>query len=396
MIYYALRSSASYLGRLQQIARSEDDHQILSVVGGLAFLHAIGAKTKRLCLIDVDKDALPYCRLVLRLIAMSSSARDLLSLLTNRVVSETNWIDRPLGPPLDRSAEIARGLGDADLERLYAKSYGAMELDPETGIARLGRNTIIRFFGSDLTTWVYSWSFGENNLVDDGRYATLKRTLASIPVDLRLASFETVDYAEWTSPDDPPLYALVSNCDGPQFTFRDSILRRMQATARNPIRYRSWVRNCDVLPAESETIAKPIAPLVRNAEVDEVAPFGGNGSPALEIDAAEHRRFATVRALRDALPYERDVLLYRGSWSRWTRERARRAQIEELLQIAAPNYRWLVFCDSRKHASPARYLEWLEAGGLAHGYRVELIQWAADGFVLAWRRREDPTPSDAC
>jgi hypothetical protein len=392
MIYYALRSSASYLSQLHQIARSEDDHQILSVVGGLAFLHAIGAKTKRLCLIDVDPDALPYCRLVLRLIAISSSARDLLSLLTNRMVSETDWIDRPLGPPHDRSAEIARGLGDADLERLYAKSYCAMDLDPETGIGRIGRNTI-RFFGSDLTKRVFSWSFGENNLVDDGRYATLKWTLASIPVELRLASFEKLDYAEWTSPGEPPLYALVSNCDGPQFTFNDAILRRMQATARRPIRYRSWVRACDVLPARSETIAEPIAPLVRNAEVDEVAPFRGDGAPALEIDAAEHRRFASVRALRDALPYGRDVLLYRGSWSRWTRERARRAQVEELLQIAAPNYRWLVFCDSREHASPARYLEWLEAGGLTHGYRVELIQWAADGFVVAWRRRENPMSS---
>jgi hypothetical protein len=126
--------------------------------------------------------------------------------------------------------------------------------------------------------------------------------------------------------------------------------------------------------------------------VDEVAPFGSDGAPELVLEAAEHRRFATAEELRKTLPYDRDVLLHRGSWSRWVRERARRARVEETLQIAAPNYRWLVFCDSREHASAARYLEWLEAGGLAHGYEVERIEWAADGFALVWKRRESDPP----
>lgn len=78
MIYLASRSCQKYLNKLREISNRPGYHHIVSITGGLAFIHALSAKTISLQLIDSDPEVTEYGQIMLEIILACPSRPPLL------------------------------------------------------------------------------------------------------------------------------------------------------------------------------------------------------------------------------------------------------------------------------------------------------------------------------
>lgn len=246
MIYLGLRSSPQYLERLARIRVLEEEHTLLSVIGGLAFLHALSPSCRRLVLTDVDADAEEHARLVLAMISASETAAAFLELLTGHRVRSSWPTGEAFGEKIDARAAFARRIPSPELQDLYRRTYAALAFDPGSRSATYA-DQVVRFFGAhDLAKRTYAWHFGTGCFASEETFAVLRETLARTPPSFISTPLEAIDYRSLRDPLAPRLVVLASNCESPMFTRGDAILRRIQDTAGGPARYVSWSRDLAV------------------------------------------------------------------------------------------------------------------------------------------------------
>ena len=246
MFYLGLRSSDRYLAALASCRSGSSPHDIVTVAGGLAFLHAISASTRSLTIIDQDPETLSHWFLIRALIVESTSIDDFLSLLTGYAVSDRSEGSAVLGDAVDVRTRLANVLSSTEFAT-WDRTYGALNVDPVTGIGTHAGDTV-RFFGMDFREHHFNWRFGEGNLTDDGTFQVMRRQIQSMPVCVEQTRLELLDYDTVFPPAEPgrDRVFLASNCESPLFTEADAIFLRVIETATAPVRYISWHRDARV------------------------------------------------------------------------------------------------------------------------------------------------------
>ncbi len=191
MIYYGARASRYYLHQLEHCRRSSTAHETVSVVGGMAFLHAVGPLTKALYLVDTDPDTIAFSNDILRLIKECVTLNDFVKHLQVML-------------PKDKVIYGEHGL--------------------ETG----------KFY----------WHVGRYNFASEEQYTRLRKTLDTIPVNVLCSNLAEFDYHQLQYPSN----VLVSNAEGPLGVDGDRILPQILKTASVPVTYVSWIHTICIEP----------------------------------------------------------------------------------------------------------------------------------------------------
>jgi hypothetical protein len=260
MFYLGMRSSRGYLDALARIRQSGAPSDIVTVAGGLAFLHAISPATHSLTIVDCDPDTLAHWSLIRALIAESTSLADFLTLLSGHA-SDSVGSNVVLGPRVDVRARLTQVMSAADLAT-YDKTYGALDVDVARGVGHVAESSV-GFTGTNLRRQHFNWQFGEGNLASDTTFDMLRRQLATIPVRLEQARFEALDFDRVFPAPAPGRQRvfLASNCESPLFTTGDAIFLRVLQTATQPVHYVSWNRDAIVRDGHVTPIASDVPPV---------------------------------------------------------------------------------------------------------------------------------------
>jgi hypothetical protein len=260
MFYLGMRSSRGYLDALARIRQSEAPSDIVTVAGGLAFLHAISPATHSLTIVDCDPDTLAHWSLIRALIAESTSLADFLTLLSGHAPDSVGS-NVVLGPRVDVRARLTQVMSAADLAT-YDKTYGALDVDVARGVGHVAESSV-GFTGTNLRRQHFNWQFGEGNLASDTTFDMLRRQLATIPVRLEQARFEALDFDRVFPAPAPGRQRvfLASNCESPLFTTGDAIFLRVLQTATQPVHYVSWNRDAIVRDGLVTPIASDVPPV---------------------------------------------------------------------------------------------------------------------------------------
>ncbi len=260
MFYLGMRSSRGYLDALARIRQSGTPSDIVTVAGGLAFLHAISPETRSLTIVDCDPDTLAHWSLIRALIAEATSLADFLTLLAGHAPAG-HGSSAMLGPRVDVRSRLTSVLSAADLAT-YDQTYGALNVDAARGVGRVAES-IVGFTGTSLRRQHFNWQFGDGNLASDATFAMLQHQLATMPVRLEQARFETLDFDGVfpASASGRQRVFLASNCESPLFTSGDAIFLRVLQTATRPVRYVSWNRDAIVCGGDVTSLAPHAPPI---------------------------------------------------------------------------------------------------------------------------------------
>jgi hypothetical protein len=389
MIYYALRSSETYLTLLAAVRDSPEAHDLLSVIGGLAFLHAISDKTRSLTLVDCDADAEPYCRLILRLIDLSTNAQEFLSFLSGRKVKKEWWQSEPFGAGVDYRPFLRSALKEEPLYQLYLNTYGSMEFNATASQAKIARSTI-EFFKFDLAPTVFCWLFGQGNLKDEQTFSKLKANLKRLNIKYRFQNMQQLNYAEFTHAE-LPLYVLASNCDSPLFTQNDPILHRILETARGTVYYFSWTRSLRLerdnnLEKQKQQLTKIINEYVENKTVYEICD-AESLIAKVELGVKSHILIKGLAELRAKMCYAEDVLLLSFISAEAISSSEKEHIIKDLVCAAFPNFKRIILIDTLGENAATNYIDWLQAIKLHQSYYLSLLEWTTQFFIQIWELR---------
>jgi len=322
VFYFGLRSTLRYLQTLAEVREMGAPHHLLSVIGGFAFLHGLAPGCRSLTLVDIDKDALEHWRLLRALLLAASSLGEFVAFLSGwRSSGSFAEAGGLFTAPLDRIDRIdlgkrLDGVLEPRLRRLYARTYGALVLDPRSGEGRIGKARV-RFTGYDLSHDTFCWHLGSGNFAGEASFAGLQETLRRVPERALTARFEELDYGKqgWSAPE--PVVFLASNCESPIFTRGDAIFHRVLETADADLRYVSWLRDVWIAriaapepPAETPdvlmaSLAERPAWVLRlgGASVASLLPLPG---------LREERTFRKPRELLELTEYGRPLLVIEG------------------------------------------------------------------------------------
>jgi hypothetical protein len=342
VFYFGLRSSVLYLRTLAEVRELAAPHHLLSVIGGFAFLHGLAPGCRSLTLVDTDRDALDHWRLVRALLLGARSLGDFVGLLsgwrTSGSFAEAGGL---FTSPIDRIdlIDLRKRLDEllgARLRRLYARTYGSVDIDPARGEGRIGEARV-RFTGYDLARNTYCWHFGTGNFAGEESFAGLQEMLRRLPERALTARFEELDYGKQGWRADESVVFLASNCESPIFTRGDAIFHRVLATARGDLRYISWLRDLHIAAPEppAETPDALLASLgERPAWVLRLA--GASGAAGLMAAGAvplaglrEERTMRKPRELVDLTEYGRPLLVIDGGGQ---------SEVAALLAAIAPGF----------------------------------------------------------
>lgn len=195
MIYYGARSSLYYFHQLECCRRSSEPHDVFTVIGGMAWLHAVGLWTDRVYAIDIDPDAVTLCKKTVDALRGIDQLEDFKKWVTENASTKTTHLE----------------------------GHG-MEADH------------------------FYWHFGQYNFASQEHYTDLQRRLLRIPVFIVRDDLGEVNYASGRS-----VFVFVSNADGANGFNGDKILPRVLATARTKTTYVNWLHRITIEPNQHKT-----------------------------------------------------------------------------------------------------------------------------------------------
>jgi hypothetical protein len=342
MFYLGMRSSRGYLDALARIRQSGTPSDIVTVAGGLAFLHAISPATHSLTIVDCDPDTLAHWALIRALISESTSLADFLTLLSGHAPDSVGS-HVVLGPRVDVRSRLTHVMSAADLAT-YDKTYGALDVDVARGVGRVAESSV-GFTGTNLRRQHFNWQFGEGNLASESTFDMLRRQLATIAVRLEQARFETLDF-DRVFPASAPGHQrvfLASNCESPLFTEGDAIFLRVLQTATQPVHYVSWNRDALVGRGEVMPLTPHAPPSDGHREtllVTSRLPFA-----RLRRSAQWSRIVSSLDELQATPSYGFGLLVIAGQTEK---------EIAACLTVVAPAYRNVVWVPRSGSRTPAR------------------------------------------
>ena len=376
MIYFGLRSSRGYLELLNEVRTFSEPHDIVSVIGGLAFLQALGPNCRSLIALDSDDDAPKHARLIVGLIRASDSLQQFLSYLSAHEVLAFEPTSARFGGPIDHSVSLAVKLNDPEILNLYLATYARIELNLKSACGKIGDSTI-NFFGHNLAPMNFNWHFGSGVFENDESFLALREAIGSIPFELRVEGLDQFDYGAANTQRQSRLFVLASNCDSPLFNSADSILRRVQQTTLCRTQYLSWNRRLEIFP-RSQVYLDLIDKLRHLCAGHALYSVGKSGvdAPRETLAGSSYTNYASWAALSEQKPYNFDTLLV------WCGTSTEPNFVRDCVRYASPCFRRIIFVA----AGGADELI-ASCGDLSASYMVEAVEWFASGVIVAWGLR---------
>jgi hypothetical protein len=361
LIYYATRDIAAYLLACHQIATRDEPHDMVSVIGGMAFLHAVSDRTRSLKLVDTSAGQVEYARTILRLVDEARSLADF-----RRALEEVMPLPRRiLGWHLPASLHNPR------IHFAYSPSQ-------------------------PLTHFHFHWNFGFGNLAGPGAFERLQANLRRLQPTLVVGDLSREVFGA-----DGPLYVLASNCDHPLYTKGDTVFRNAIHQTKKRLVYLSWwgarVRRIE-LPGEDyhADAVKKVSRFTEGKTVDEIETFAGYFFSKKELRAAGHTRFSFEEFLARFREHPHaatsQCLLYHISLRAPSPE-----QVRDFYLTAIDRYERVVHFDWQRLSKPEHTIALLKEIGFHYSFSIGGLDWTGNdpdakdllgrSYILVWDKR---------
>ena len=249
MIYLASRSHPKYLAKLLEISKRSSLCSIVSITGGLAFLHALSSKASSLVLIDSDPEVTEYGKAIIEVISRCQTRSDFFGLLTGRILTDSgNDTIRFSLEPFENREAILSNLSYSTRD-CVERWYRPDKFDTATSVMKV-EDKVVHFFGSNLSHQHFNWHCGWGCFSSEKSYKDLNQNLTRLKPKFITMPLEEYDFR--SSPANT--LVLASNTDSPLFTKNDAILHRIKHSANNECYYVSRTRDYSV--ADSNQIIR--------------------------------------------------------------------------------------------------------------------------------------------
>jgi hypothetical protein len=361
LIYYATRESPEYLRACHQIAENDEPHDLVSVIGGMSFLHAVGDGTRSLKLVDNSKEQVEYALNILRLINEAKSLADF-----QRAVEEA------MPPP----------------RRLLGWILPASP-----------RNPIVHFSHSPsqpLKHFHFYWNFGFGNFASERAFAKLQANLRRLRPSVVVG-----DLSSEAVGTDGPLCVLTSNCDQPLYTKGETVFRNIIQQTKRKMVYLAWsgrkLRRIELNVEDPHADAvKKVSRFTEGKTVDEIKTFAGHSFSHVELKATGYTRFSFEEFLarfRDGSNSTgSQCLLYHIS----LREPSP-TQLRDFYLTAIDRYERIVHFDWQRLSKPEQVIALLKDMGFHYSFSVGGLDWSGKNpdekdllgrsYILVWDKR---------
>jgi hypothetical protein len=239
MIYLASRSHRKYLDKLVEIANRPGEHHLVSITGGLAFLHAISDRAQSLTLVDLDPEVNDYGRALVEVLIKCTTRAQLFGLLTGKALGSSDGETvRFLARPYEERQLIFNELSVATrqvIERWYYKGT----FDVASAELRVEDKTL-HFFGLNLSHQHFNWHAERDCFATEDSYRRLNRDLSRLNPRFLTMPLEHFHFDACN----PDTLILASNADSPLFTRNDAVLRAVERGGQGRCHYISRTRDC--------------------------------------------------------------------------------------------------------------------------------------------------------
>jgi hypothetical protein len=241
MIYLASRSHPKYLAKLLEISKRNSLCNIVSITGGLAFLHALSDKTSSLVLIDYDPEVTAYGKAIIEVIIACKTRNEFFGLLTGKtlIVSDNNKVKFSPDPfqyrnvILNNLSPLARDC----IERWYQPS----NFDTTTSILK-AEDKVVHFIDFSLSQQHFNWHCGWGCFSSEESYKNLNQSLTRLKPECLTMPLENYNFS--ACPADTLI--LASNTDSPLFTKNDAVLCSIKQSQNSDCYYVSRTRDYSI------------------------------------------------------------------------------------------------------------------------------------------------------
>jgi hypothetical protein len=242
MIYLASRSHPKYLAKLREVAARQDSYHIVTIAGGLAFLHALNSRTRSLAVVDTDPDVIHYASWMVELLRICSQRWEFFEVLSGHTTDRAaagrvSFTDQ-------RSDTRARLFQPDALKEIYVQLeqlYPVEQFDPVRQVLISPVGTV-HFDGVTLDPMHFNWMNGFGAFESETTYAEMRRALVRLQPTFHTMALEDFDFSRC---EDSTL-VLASNTDSPLFTTKDPVLRAIERVAGKSVFYISRTRDTSV------------------------------------------------------------------------------------------------------------------------------------------------------
>jgi hypothetical protein len=278
MIYLASRSHRKYLNKLREISARTEPFHIVSITGGLAFLHALNSHTLSLRLVDGDPEVNEYAQCMLEVITHCKDRKSFFGLLSGREVEvDAEGTLSFSAVPFSRRQLLISNLSTRAKECLD-RWYNPDNFQESTSTI-VSEERTIHFFGLSLNINHFNWHANWGCFESDQAYQELVKNLQRLEPRFFTMMLENYDFSTCSR----NTLVLASNTDSPLFTKCDVVLAAVENSGHKSCFYVSRTRDYSrptpaVVPLKDSilkvaplTVGLP--PFVTN-EIEASFPFG--------------------------------------------------------------------------------------------------------------------------
>jgi len=392
MIYYATRESESYLDRISKISSIFEPHCLVSVIGGMAFLHAIGPATTELILFDMDKDAIAYCKTIISLIKASNNIEDFISMIFGCTVNSNGEFEALI----DR--ESFSSLLDSSTFESYKRIFGSFETDLEQRTSRLQitdtqESMIMHFSGNTHKYMHFNWLFGRFAFENNESFLALKNKLSNISISYKCCLAKNLNPKEVVL-GHQQYYLLMSNCESfSQSIFNETIYEYVVDNNAVPFTYIGWGKciHNNANKNHRDAVEK-ISRITTGRNVLESKTYLGYNFTKSEINPKLHEPII-LEELQDKIKnfVGKDIFLYHISLDPKLPIEEKREQFTNMLKKIKDNFKTIIILEWQRSLSTDELMK-LFVDCKMHYYYTAEIDWSGNnGYtrstIMVWNKR---------
>jgi hypothetical protein len=338
MIYYANRDPVQYLQNKPDLI----DHSIISVAGGMGYIHFLNEHTQNLLVVDRDQQNLDYNQHICELIQNSSSLQEFCT--TIRAQQQNSGI------------KIYYDCNTDVTQQLMSYHW---------------------YFG---TNHPYSAFYDENSFVKMKRKITLARFI--------LADLSKINYSHWQR---NATYVYVSNADWNIYNKSDGILHQIISSMKmnSIIYYRSWYRSLTLRPGMHHIdAAAKLIPYTTNRSITEIKTHNGYTFKTGEL----HEKSKRILCFNEQPTQSGicDCLLYHISLDK---SDDYELVIKSYFNDILGSYKRIIILDHSSNASEIQWIKYLKDINFHYSYQLCGIEWSGGktsldrNFIMIWDLR---------
>jgi hypothetical protein len=353
MIYYANRDSVQYLKKKP----ANHDHCLISVAGGLGFMHFLSENTQKLIVVDKDIDNLKYNKFIFSLARMSNSLDEFIDMIKNHNIDT---------------------ITNADIK----DSIFYLNTPPNVTLYYDCTTNVTKCTNS------FHWLFGDKHpysaFYNNESFKNIKKVA---DVSFMNIGLEELNYSLYQQSN---TYVYVSNADWPCFTPSDQILHHIISSMKqnSELYYISWERSLTLRSDKhhQDAVAK-LEMYTQGRRVIEIPTYAGYQFTKNELNSAYHRIVHfNENPTQDGVC---DCLLYHISLQTENKKMLAQTYFKDILG----SFRRIIIIDHCSLTTPDEWLRWLCEINMHFSYKIVGLEFSGGNtgfdrnFILVWDLR---------